>query len=72
MAVGSVSAHNQDETPTLLAEHWNGAAWSIEHIALPPDAANASFSAISCPTPADCLTVGQQGANQTPIVERSS
>jgi hypothetical protein len=72
VAVGSVSAHNLNETPTLLAEHWNGASWQIERIKPVPGRAGTSLSAVSCPTPLDCVTVGQQGIDQLPLVERSS
>jgi len=72
-AVGSVSAHNENETPTVLAEHWNGTTWRVERIEPAPSGGSTSLSAVSCPTPATCLTVGRQGSEGlTPLVERSS
>ena len=43
-AVGSESAHNEDETAALLVEHWNGASWLIEHIMRVPHNADTSLS----------------------------
>jgi hypothetical protein len=72
-AVGSVSAHNEDETPTVLAEQWNGTTWHIERVEPAPSGGYTSLSAVSCPTPAACLTVGRQGTDGLiSLVERSS
>jgi hypothetical protein len=71
-AVGSVSAHNQGETSTLLVEHWNGTSWRIERIAPVPHSANTSLSSVSCPATADCVTVGGDVIDKIALVERRS
>jgi hypothetical protein len=72
IAVGSVSAHNQSETPALLAERWNGTSWQLEPVKPVAGGGGASLSAVSCPTPADCVAVGGKGLSQIPLVERRS
>jgi hypothetical protein len=71
-AVGYVSAHNQNETATLLAEHWNGDVWHVEPIKPVPHGTDTSLSAVSCRTSLDCVIVGGQGLDDTPFVERST
>lgn len=44
---------------STLAERWNGETWTVQPTPRPSTKAhNASFSAVSCLTPADCTAVG--------------
>ncbi len=67
MAVGERSARSSFgflvEVP--LAEHWNGARWSIEPVPEPPYPYITWLAAVSCPSVTDCEAVGTDG--QTPV-----
>lgn len=41
-----------------LAERWNGSQWSIERTPRPPRSKNSELLGVSCPTPNDCMAVG--------------
>jgi hypothetical protein len=41
-----------------LAEHWNGTAWALQDIALPAGSSDGVLTSLSCPTPRDCIAVG--------------
>jgi hypothetical protein len=71
-AVGSLSAHNQYNTSTPLAEHWNGTSWHLERIAPVRHPVNTSLNSVWCPNPADCVIVGGDTIDGIAMVERSS
>ncbi len=62
-AVGYTTTATEGDESTLLAEHWNGAAWSIE----PAAASGQTYDelvGVYCNGPADCWAVGSAGPNQ--------
>lgn len=48
----------RQQVPFLLAEGWNGKTWTLQAVPKPNGAAFALFYAVSCPTPKDCVAVG--------------
>jgi hypothetical protein len=52
---GDTSGLNSD---FLLAEHWNGATWSVESIPGDQGAVQEQLQGVSCPTTAACVAVG--------------
>jgi hypothetical protein len=60
MAVGSAGSN-------MLAELWNGTAWSLREPRAPAGATSSSLAAVSCPAAAACVAVGSEqesgGAN---------
>jgi hypothetical protein len=47
-------------TPALLAETWNGSAWTIAASANPVGAKSSWLGDVACPGPTFCMTVGQE------------
>jgi len=47
-------------TPRLLAERWNGSAWSIQPVPMPAGGGGL-LSAVACPTAGACRAVGSDG-----------
>ncbi|HEX9031630.1 MAG TPA: hypothetical protein VF834_07265 [Streptosporangiaceae bacterium] len=47
-------------TPTLLAERWNGSAWTIAASSSPIGANSSWLGDVACPGPTFCMTVGQE------------
>ena len=62
-AVGYTTTATGGNESTLLVEHWNGSAWSIES-ATPSGQAYDELVAVDCSGPADCWAVGSAGPNQ--------
>jgi hypothetical protein len=42
----------------VLAEHWNGARWSIQSVPNPPAATSSALEGISCSSTSACIAVG--------------
>src|SRR5439155_615910 len=42
----------------VLAEHWNGARWSIRSVPNPPAATSSALEGISCSSTSACIAVG--------------
>ena len=57
VGVGYTRATPHDPNTTALLERWNGTSWTRQAIPSPPEAI---LSAVSCPTQAYCLAVGQR------------
>ena len=55
-AVGGYT--NQSGTGVTLAERWDGTAWRIQPTPNPAGTQGAGLSAVSCPSPSDCIAVG--------------
>jgi hypothetical protein len=55
LAVGSSHTETLNDT---LAEHWDGAAWSIVASPDPPNSSDNELAAIACPSATACLAVG--------------
>jgi hypothetical protein len=64
LAVGTGSASG---TAKPLAEHWNGAAWSIVKSGNQPT--GGTLTAVSCATPTTCFAAGETANDQT-LIER--
>jgi hypothetical protein len=64
------SGSGSDVNP--LAEHWNGAAWTLMSTPSPPSLSGSSFSGVACSSPSNCSAVGiTEGGNYVwlPMVE---
>lgn len=46
-----------------LAEHWNGASWSVQRTQQPRGAADGQLKAVMCPSVAACTSVGKYDFN---------
>ena len=57
VAVGYTRATPHDPNTTALLDRWNGTSWTSQAV---PSPAEAILSAVSCPTQAYCLAVGQR------------
>jgi hypothetical protein len=65
-AVGTVTLET-DQVATsrsVFAERWNGSAWSVEQIPVPPSLGAPVLSGVSCPSSRACFAVG---ARRSPI-----
>ncbi len=62
VAVGSYGAQSADGSPAALAEAWNGTAWHLQTVPVPPPGAQtlpaSAFGGVSCVSPAACTAVG--------------
>jgi len=74
-AVGlyATSGNRPHELP--VAEHWNGANWTVQHVPLPAGVTTGSLSAVSCRSAAACIAVGSiatpdQRSNTKPLAEQ--
>jgi hypothetical protein len=70
-AVGYATA--QSGAGVALAEHWNGARWSIERTAVLPGARGGLLFGVSCPSAAACTAVGSvisRSGRSRPLAER--
>jgi hypothetical protein len=59
----------------LLAERWDGAAWTVQPIPLPSGGMNGYLSGASCTSPTACTAVGyfqtsSSGSTYLPLIER--
>ncbi len=53
-------------TVLRVTEHWNGAAWAVEHLASPaPSVTGFEMPAVSCAAATDCTGFGAYTANRT-------
>jgi hypothetical protein len=43
----------------LLAEHWNGSRWALQHLPVPAGATESELYAVSCASTVNCTAVGQ-------------
>ena len=68
VAVGSSRVGAFGDT-VPLAEHWDGAAWTIQPTPMPGGASRVVLSGVSCTSAAACTAVGQSGG-QWALVER--
>jgi hypothetical protein len=71
VAVGSAEDPAGNTMP--LAEHWNGASWSIEVTPHPSRSPLATLNGVSCVASADCTAVGREqaaGGVSLPLAER--
>jgi hypothetical protein len=50
----------------LLAQHWNGTRWFLQHPAEPAGAATSAFAAVACAGAADCVAVGSRAPASGP------
>lgn len=68
MAVGT-SPLGVDETPTPLAERWNGQQWAVQST---PSPAGVSLASVSCESARRCTAVGDvtTGGGQVTLAER--
>jgi hypothetical protein len=57
-AVGQYFASGGSELP--LVEHWNGTAWTVQHVPFVKDA-DGLLGGVSCPTATNCEAVGSYG-----------
>jgi hypothetical protein len=61
-------------TEPPLAEHWNGATWTIQNLPGPGPDASASPTALSCPSAGLCIAVGSRnnspGSPSAPLGEQ--
>jgi hypothetical protein len=57
VGVGYTRATPHDPNTTALLDRWNGTSWTGQAVPSPPEAI---LSAVSCPTQAYCLAVGQR------------
>jgi hypothetical protein len=79
-AVGSFNfTPNQITIQEVLAEHWNGVRWAVQHtpaqVTGNPGAAMMNLNALSCPSAAACIAVGTttlDGNTQLALSERWS
>ena len=56
-AVGASSSGSEGLAAALVAS-WDGRAWSILDVPLPPDSADSWLDAVACSAPASCMAVG--------------
>jgi hypothetical protein len=56
IAVGEASTGSG--APAPLAEHWNGATWTVQAMPSQPAAASSTVLGVSCTSPASCTAVG--------------
>lgn len=49
---------NSSGNQLMLAERWNGLAWSIQHAPLPKGATSSALSGVSCASATTCAAVG--------------
>jgi hypothetical protein len=69
-AVGSYQ-YNTSTAPVtsgMLAEQWNGGAWTVEPTPAPPGAAVSVLSGVSCATVSGCTAVGYYNDNPSPEI----
>jgi hypothetical protein len=59
-AVGSFT--DSSHRDQALAEHWDGARWSVQPIASPAGTWYLQLNGISCPSASECMAVGSVGA----------
>lgn len=57
---------------SALAEHWDGASWTVAAAPSPGDAIDSTLSAVACPSASDCWATGLysvNGGDSAPLVE---
>ena len=47
----------------MIAESWNGSAWSLQSTSDPPGASQSALAAVACVSTATCTAVGSQSVN---------
>lgn len=70
VAVGSSASR---AGTAALAESWDGAAWSIQHVPMPPGGTHSALDAVSCSAATACTAVGYYTSNlgeQVTLAER--
>jgi hypothetical protein len=66
MAVGGYT--DSSGTPVTLAEHWDGATWTMQSTPNPSGAQFSTLNAIECTSSSDCVAVG--ASDQGALAER--
>ena len=54
----AVGSYEGSDGTTMLIEQWNGAAWSVVDVAIPPGLQSTSLSGVSCRNSTTCFAVG--------------
>jgi len=68
MAVGNLGTA-QNPTKFTLAEHWNGAAWTV--VGTPPTPGGTGLGAVDCTSPSACMAAGFASFNNGTGAERT-
>jgi hypothetical protein len=70
MAVGSAGGPNGNAA--LLADRWNGVAWSVVPVPKPAHMQGGDLASVSCTSPSACMAVGSYGTGRisAPLAER--
>jgi hypothetical protein len=58
-AVGNYDSGNANGDFLALAEHWNGASWSVQKATSPVGSFVSALHGVACPTPRTCVAVGE-------------
>lgn len=69
----AVGSSDTSAGTSALAESWNGSAWTIQHVPMPPGGTYSALDAVSCSAATACTAVGYYSSNvgeQVTLAER--